>query len=166
MVQHYNENGLVSRKHKLTGKASTIKNSLTPEDLQNVVTFIKAYAEKVSIPLPNHLPQFRNFDKIVKLPSCDTKLVIYRKFVEAVDKDENFRVVSQSSFYNIWEKYCPEVMTMKPATDLCDTCRQNHLQLSKMHKLSVDKQEKILEAAKDHLEKAKLQREFYNLLRN
>lgn len=56
-------------------------------------------------------------------------------------------------------------MTMRPASDLCDICRKNHLQLSNLQKLNVQEQAEILKNATDHLEEAKMQREFYNSYR-
>lgn len=54
---------------------------------------------------------------------------------------------------------------MKPATDLCDVCRQNHLKLTNMSNLSIEEQTTLLETSKHHLEVAKLQRDFYNSYR-
>lgn len=162
IVKHFKENGLTSRHHKLIGKASTNKNAIKPLDIERIVTFIKNYANKVAIPLPGRLPQVLNFEKVVKLPSCDTKMLVYRKFIDAVTVEKDIRIVSQSSFLQIWSQYCPEIMTIKPASDLCDTCRQIHLKLAKMSQVSIEEQAIILKEAKHHLDAAKIQREFYN----
>lgn len=162
IVHHFNKYGLSPRQHQLTGKASTNKNAITSQDIEKIVNFIKSYANKVAIPLQGRLPNARNFDKVVKLPACDTQVSVYRKFIDAVSVDDEIRVISESSFYYIWNLYCPQIMTMKPATDLCDTCQQNHLKLTKLSQLSFEDEATILEDAKKHLDTANLQREFYN----
>lgn len=132
--------------------------------IEKIVKFIENYANKVSIPLPCRLPQIRNFEKVVKLPSCDITLSIYRKFVDAANNDEEIRIVSQSYFLRISNQNCPEIMTMKPASDLCNTCREIHLKLAKLSKVPTEEQDTILEEAKNHLNVARIQREFYNSL--
>lgn len=166
LIESYNKNGLTLREHKLTNKPSTNKNVISEVDIQNIVSFLKAYASQVAIPLPGRLPQFRNYEKVVKLPSCDTKAEVHRKFLQAVKDDENTQIVAYPTFFKIWQKYCPHIMTMKPATDLCDTCRENHLKLANLQKLTVDEQEEILKIVADHVQAAKGQREFYNSYRD
>lgn len=98
IIEHFNEYGINLREHKALNKVQIRNNVLTNCDIQNVVNFIRAYASKVGILLPGRLPQFRKFDKVVKLPSSDTKSVIFREFKEAASDDGNIRVVSRTSF--------------------------------------------------------------------
>ena len=76
---------------------------------------------------------------------------------------DKIRSVSQSTFCNIWDEYCHHISTLKPKSDLCDLCRQNHLKLSKLSSLTVDQQRILINAFADHLKKADMQRENYNM---
>lgn len=165
IINHFDENGLALREHKSKNKLSTRENVITALDIENIVKFLKTYASKVAIPLPGRLPQFRNFKKVLKLPSSDTKMEVYRKFKEAASTDEEIRIVSEVSFRNIWNMYCPEITTMKPASDLCSTCRENNLKLSNLSKVTTEEQFALIEMSRNHLENAKQQREFYNIQR-
>lgn len=99
LIKHFDENGILLREHKALNKLSTRNDVLTVRDIENVVHFIKAYASKVGIPLLVRLPQFRLFDKVIKLPSSDTKAEVYRKFQEATANYEEIRVVARSTFF-------------------------------------------------------------------
>lgn len=150
------------REHKSKDQLSTRPNVLTVTDVENVLEFLKTYASKVAIPLPGRVPQFRNFEKVVTLPSLDTKTEMYRKYVVAAGNSEDIRIVAHSSFCNIWKDYCPEIMTMNPVSDLCTTCRENSLKLSNLSNLMMDEQFVLLNIAKNHLENARVYREYYN----
>lgn len=115
-IDYFDENGLILREHKSKNKLSTRNNVVSAVDIENIVQFLKTYTSKVAIPLPGRLLQFRNFEKVMKLPSCDTKSAMYRKFVDAASKDENVRSVAHPSFFNVWKTHCPEIMTRKPRT--------------------------------------------------
>lgn len=54
---------------------------------------------------------------------------------------------------------------MKPASNLCATCRENNSNLSNLANLSTEKQVKLIETARSHLESAREQREYYNSCR-
>lgn len=90
VMQRYDEDGISIRGHKLTNKASTNKDVITEVDKQNIVAFLKSYASRVAIPL---LSQFRNYEKVVKWTSCNTKAAMYRKFVGAAKDDENIQYI-------------------------------------------------------------------------
>lgn len=71
---------MVLAEHKLKNKPSTNKNVISEVDIKNIINFLKSYASQVAIPLQGRLPQFRTYDKVVKLPSCDTKAAVYVNF--------------------------------------------------------------------------------------
>lgn len=54
---------------------------------------------------------------------------------------------------------------MKSASDLCNTCRENNLNLSNLLSLPTEEQVKLIETAKNHLDNAREQREYYNSYR-
>lgn len=160
---HFDKNGISVREHGSLNQVSKRKSIITFQDTENIVKFLNEYAEKWAIPLPGRLPQCRNFAKVVKLPSCDTKIVVYRKFQEACENaDIDIRVPGTTTFKDIWNQFCPHIMTMKPASDLCDVCRINHLKLSRLANASFDEQQETLKLATEHLNTAKMQRDRYN----
>lgn len=165
LATHYDANGLALREHKLKNKLSPRENVLSPEDIENVVKFLKTYSSKFAIPLPGRLPQCRNFDKIVKLPSADSRAEMYRKYLNAASEDKEMRIVGRSSVFKVWHNFCPHIMTIKPASDLCTTCRDNSLKLAHLSNLTIEEQTALLEISIKHLNDAKNQREFYNLYR-
>lgn len=54
---------------------------------------------------------------------------------------------------------------MRPATDLCDTCRENTLSITRAANFSQHEKSTKLEIAVEHLDRAKVQRNFYNTWR-
>lgn len=91
---------------------------------------------------------------------------MYRKYSIAASHDKEIRIVGRSSFLKIWHESCPHIMTMKPASDLCTTCRDNSLKLSNLSNLTIEEQTALLKFSIKHLNDAKNQREFYNLYRD
>ena len=83
--RHFEKNGLAVREHKSANKAAT-REIVTSYDIFNIVKFLKQYAKKVTVPLPGRMPQFGDYVKVLKLPSCDTKLSVYRKYVQAAER--------------------------------------------------------------------------------
>lgn len=161
LIKHFDEMGLVSRKHGLQGKPAYRKTkNLTPELLQKIVDFVKNFAAQVSIPLPGRLPNVKDF-KMVKLPSSETKMSVYRRYIAACEEEKTEKI-SRSLFYKLWAQYCPFILTMKPASDLCDICQQNSLIVQRsLLEDDLDTKEGKFRLILDHLERAKLQRTFY-----
>lgn len=164
LKQHFDQQGIAPRIHKLTQKSATRSSVMSVADTENIVNFIKNFAERVAVSLPGRLPQFRDY-KIMKLPSSETKRSVYRRYKETASRDDQLRDVEESTFCKIWRKYCPYIATMKPADDLCDLCRQNGLVISQSANLDDKIKEKNLSDAIRHLNQAKGQREFYNCWR-
>lgn len=120
LVTHYHKNGLIVREHGLANKSSTNTKSFTPAEIEKAVKFIEYTADLLALPLPGRLPKFKDY-RVMKLPSSETKSSVYRKYIDSLQ--ENEPKMSYRSFCRIWAKYIPYVTTMKPADDLCDTCR-------------------------------------------
>lgn len=162
----FDSNYLQPREHKSKNKIAHRENVMMPEDTKSIIDFLKTYASKCAIPLPGRMPQCYNFAKVEKLPSCDTKISVYEKFLDFAQKSElGIRICSKTVFFDIWENYCPNIKITKPASDLCDVCRIHHLNLKKMDELTFDERNAALIAATKHLECAHGQREFYNSFR-
>ncbi|KAF2885864.1 hypothetical protein ILUMI_20309 [Ignelater luminosus] len=105
-------------RHGLTGKSANRKTHVTPELRERRVKFIKASADQVAVPLPDRLPQFKDF-KDIKFTPLEQKLHL---------------------FYKLWSKDCPYITSMKPADDLCDTCHQNAVLLMRAGNVEVNEE--------------------------
>lgn len=126
---------------------------------------IKNYAEKYALPLPGRIPCCKDFEKALKLSSVDTKAVVYRKYSEAMKETPKKRKVGLTSFKEIWLKYVPHISCLKPATDLCDICRENVQRIQRTANSDDEEKTTALADAMEHLEKAKKQRDHYNMWR-
>jgi len=168
LLKHYDIHGLSPRAHKSAGKSAARENVLSKEDVEDIVNFIKKYTDKYGLPLPGRIPSCKNFEKAIKLSSADTKSVVYRKYCVAVDETPGKWKVCRTSFNDIWRKFLPHISCQKPATDLCDVCQQNVLCIQRAANIDDNDAEKTaaLADAMDHIEKAKLQRDHYNMWRN
>lgn len=120
LLKHFDNNGVVVRSHSSKNKQCTNPIALLPSEITSIVEFIKSTADRLAIPLPGRLPQFKDF-RVMKLPSSETKSTIYRTYVSSLKQDE--RKISLQSFRKIWNRYVPYITVMKPRDDLCDICR-------------------------------------------
>jgi hypothetical protein len=87
----------------------------------SVKHFLNEYAVKFGVPLPGRLPNHRTL-KVTLLPTDKTKADIHQIYQEAA-KSLNHRVISLSEFKQLWLEQCPQIILMKPATDLCSNCQ-------------------------------------------
>ena len=90
-----------------------------------------------------------------------TKRYVYRQYC-AVCTQKGEIPVCRRKFENLWSELLPHIANMKPATDLCETCQKNIVQIMRSTNLSdVDKSESLKEAEL-HLTLATKERELYN----
>lgn len=166
--KHFDASGVAPRVHRSIGMKSVRKNVLSQEDTDRVVQFIEAHAEKNALPLPGRVAGLYVTDcRVVLLPARDSKERLYRKYVSTITKldAENVRIVSSRSFRKTWQRECSHIRISKPATDLCNTCRENtSLILKSADVLDEEDVEKnaAIAAAQEHLNQARIQREHYN----
>ncbi len=95
------------------------------------------------------------------IPSNMTKSVIFRLYEQATKK-EKMRVVVDNTFGKLRQKYCPNILTMKPATDLCNQCQENVLNIAGAANANTAK----LNVYRHHLKRAEVQRQYYNAWRS
>lgn len=157
IVAHFDANGIETRKHGLAGKCSNNTRHVTHELRIKVVSFIKNFAAHWAVPLPGWLPQCKNY-KVMKLPTNITKIAVYRRYIESVEKQPENKI-SERLFYQLWHDTCPYIETLRPSSDLCDTCRENSIHISSAK--NADQREERLNNALHHLQRAKGQRTFY-----
>ncbi|XP_053376392.1 uncharacterized protein LOC123561263 [Mercenaria mercenaria] len=149
--------GLVARRHGNFGK--TPKHALTVGDVNNVTTFLNTYANKYGLPLPGRLPNYRE-GKTTLLPSDKSKADIHNLYLKAAE-DMQFRKICLSEFRKIWLEQCPQILVMKPATDLCHKCQGYVTDITKGGNLSEEQKTEKLKEYQDHLDKVKTQRDHY-----
>lgn len=129
------------------------------EDVERLTAFIKNYARAHGLPLPGRVPRHR--DKVVVLPSDQTKMFVYRKYEEACSV-AGVPSLGRSKFYDLWASLLPFISVCSPSSDLCFTCQQQCLAIQKA--ACLPEEEKILRisTAQAHIQRAKQEREYYN----
>ena len=154
---HLDSYGMEVRLHGNKGKNP--KNALTVSEINNVILFLQSYANKNGLPLPGRLPNYRD-SKVMLLPSDKPKTDIYQMYLTATS-ETGVRQVGQSTFYKLWSEHCPTLVIIKPATDLCTKCQNYSTKLSNGGNLSEEEKMEDLRLYNDHIQKAKIQRDYY-----
>ena len=154
---HLDMYGLTVRAHGNKGKNP--KHALTASEINNVILFLNTYANKNGLPLPGRLPNYRD-SKVMLLPSDKTKTDIYQLYTTATS-ETGIRQVAQSTFYKLWSEHCPTLVIIKPATDLCTKCQNYSTKLTNSGNLSEEEKMEDLRLYNDHIQKAKIQRDYY-----
>lgn len=149
LKKHFKSNGVTPRVHGLNGKQPYRFVRLYSEStIGDVVGFLKTLAEKIAIPQPGRLPNYKDFS-VMKLPSSETKRSVYERYKEAVIASGT-ECMGQRIFLKTWLKYCPYITILKPAQDLCDHCQQNTYVIQNSRNMSEDiKNKKLTEAMED-----------------
>lgn len=118
LMKHYKNYGMAPPMHGNIKR--TPKNVVKREQVENIVSFIRNYAEEAALFMPGHLATQYNIVKL--LPSSDSKIALYRKYKEiCVDN-----YVSRSKFLQTWKTFCSDIVIMKPKSDLCELCQKNY----------------------------------------
>ncbi|XP_063432029.1 uncharacterized protein LOC134714592 isoform X1 [Mytilus trossulus] len=149
--------GLKPRTHGNSGK--TPKHALSITDIQRVKHFLQEYAVKFGVPLPGRLPNHKDL-KVTLLPSDKTKADIHQIYQEAASS-LNYRAISLSEFKKLWLEQCPQIVLMKPATDLCSACQSFTVSLSNTGNMTEEEKTILLQNYGGHVEKVKKQRDYY-----
>ena len=131
LISHFWEHGVEPHVHGNTNKKS--KDALTYEERVYIVRYISNFAEEHGVLLPGRVPGYSHDDLKLLLSSC-TKASVYQTYITACTA-ANVRVVAERTFYQMWGESLPDVLPMKPSTDLCWTCQRNSAQLSSLANL-------------------------------
>ena len=121
--------------------------------------FLENYAEIHGLPSPG-----RNVNRITQsltLLSAETSYKsVYRDFIAGLENDSMFKLLKYDAFRKLWHQLTPYIQMMSPRTDLCDTCQhfRNGLHNARKEEGAKD----LLKKFKEHLVKAKLERNYYN----
>lgn len=156
IMKHYKDQGLVMLTHK--NYKSTPKHTITQDDVEHVISFIRNHAENSALFMPGRLGNHRNIAKL--LPSSDTRQDLFQKYKEVAELSGK-RVLGLTSFKEIWYQFCSDIIIMKPRTDLCATCQSSTLEHTKIRGSSEEEKESFFRKCQDHIAKVYAERGNY-----
>ena len=146
---------------KMHGHVKNQIRALNAVTYEYATKFIKNFGEQQALVLPGRLPTYRLNTDLLILPCSMTKAYVYNEYVAAC-KTMNIVPVHRSTWYELWNERCANVVIQKPKNDLCTVCQKNVMSLVKLRGLPVAAKEKVLQDSMQHLEKVKEERAFYN----
>ena len=158
LIKHYTSHGLAVRQH---GNLKRLPANTLPEAIvEYIVTFITNFASAHALPLPGRVPGHK--DKVMILPSDLPKAAVYARYQQAC-AGAGIQAVGRSKFYDTWQSLLPHISVSTPSSDLCFVCQQNNLAIQKAVCLSDDEKSARIQVAQMHLDRAKTEREYYNV---
>jgi hypothetical protein len=127
-----------------------------------VKNFLLNYAEVHGLPSP-----VRNVNRVTQsiifLPTEMSYKSVHRDFLAGLEEleDNTLHSLKYDAFRKLWHQLTPYIQIMSPRTGLCDTCQQmrNDLQFKARKE---EEARDLLKKYKEHLAKAKLERNYYN----
>src|SRR6185312_12008334 len=158
---HLATNGIIPRVHGNVKKMPQWKTKITIDITvaTAVKNFLENYAE-IHGPSPG-----RNVNRITQsltlLPAETSYKSVYRDFIAGLENDSTLKLLKYDAFRKLWHQLTPYIQIMSPRTDLCDTCQ--HFRNSLQYNTRKEEEAKdLLKKFKEHLVKAKLERNYYN----
>lgn len=89
------------------------------------------------------------------LPSSLSKRDIWKKYCEALQaamsNTTEIHQVQYVTFCRLWKQLAPQVVAMKPMTDLCWTCQRNSTSVLKASNQSEERKKEALKDAIAHI---------------
>jgi hypothetical protein len=125
-----------------------------------IKNFLVNYAEVHGLP-----SSVRNVNRITQsiifLPAEMSYKSVHRDFLAGLKEDSRLHGLKYDSFRKLWYQLTSYIQIMSPRSDLCDTCQQlwNDLQFKACNE---EEARDLLKKYKEHLAKAKLERNYYN----
>ena len=135
-------------------------NALSFSSVEHVVSFVVNYAEENSILLPGRIPGYKSSD-LNLLPSSKSKKEIWRMYEAATGAGGDFHAVAYRTFCRLWKTLLPDIVQMRPMSDLCWQCKQNSNLIMRSANLSDTQKHKTLESAMEHLQVVTGERSLY-----
>ena len=125
-----------------------------------VKNFLLNYAEVHGLPSP-----VRNVNRVTQsitfLPAEMSYKSVHHDFLSGLEEGSTLCTLKYDAFRKLWHQLTPHIQIMSPKTDLCDTCQ--HLQNDLQFKARKEEEaQDLLKRYKEHLAKAKLERNYYN----
>src|SRR5207237_8464124 len=98
---------------------------------------------------------------IIFLPAEMSYKSVHQDFLAGLEEDNTLCECKYYAFRKLWHQLTPYIQIMSPRTDLCDTCQhlRNDLQFNARKE---EEAQNLLKRYKEHLAKAKLERNYYN----
>ena len=155
LKKHLRDKGVTPRVHGNKGKKPA--HAHTRADILSVLSFIHQYAKVNGLPQPAP-PRGRAGQPLLYLPASQNKKSVYCEYERAC-ASSNKSPVGYRSFRNIWRRCLPWIRFMTPRTDVCYRCELHRLEVKNAH--SENEKAECLKRFSDHLEAAKLERDFY-----
>lgn len=146
---------------KVHGSRKRPYNCINLQTRSDAITFIRQFANENGLVLPGRLPGHQFKSDLIILPCSMSKAYVYNKYLETIallDKTP----ISRSSWYDLWEDFCPYVVIQKPKTDLCATCQKNVTTLGRMGGLDEKEKIQLVEKSRQHLDLVQNERKYYN----
>ena len=158
LMKHLKKNGLTGRTHGNTRRL--LRHALDHPTIKAVVMFILHYSEQHNLALPGRIPGYSRCD-IQLLPSSTSKKTIWEQYQSSAPLCPSSRTVGYSTFCRLWRTLVPNVITMKPMSDLCWTCQQNSTSVLRMANATEGEKSQALRNALEHLNLVNMERSFY-----
>ena len=178
LKKHFTAMGLSPRWHGNLGRVP--HHAVTLDDTKHAVTFLFEYAEMNALLLPGRVPGYKRTDLQVRkkisflgygyfnkhasvpqlLPSSTTKRNVWRVYQEACEKSGK-RVLAYTTFARLWRKQVPNILVMKPMSDLCWFCQQNTNLFLRSANQPEEVKSAALKEAEEHLRVVGVERSFY-----
>ena len=158
LLKHYTTHGLAVRQH---GNLKRLPANALPEAIvEHIVTFITNFASAHALSLPGRVPGHK--DKVMILPSDLPKAAVYVHYQQACAAS-GIQAAGRSKFYDTWHCLLPHISVSTPSSDLCFVCQQNNLAIQQAVCLSDNEKSARIQVAQRHLDRAKTEREYYNV---
>lgn len=159
LLKHYKEHGMAPPTHGNLKR--TPKNLTKRETVEQIISFIRNYAEEAALFMPGRLANQFNIVKL--LPSSDSKIKLYRKYKDiCIANNENH--VARSTFSQIWNTFCSDIVVMKPKSDLCDLCQKNYTTHAQLRGASDEEKAAFFAKCQEHLHRVDVERAAYKAL--
>ena len=152
------DSGISPRVHGNTKRLP--KHALKLRDVEYIVRFLLSYAEQHALLLPGRVPGYAR-DDIQLLPSCMSRRDVWKNYKRAAEEDPTIHVAAYTTFLRLWAKQLPQIVLMKPMTDLCWTCQQNIDSLKRSANCPEREKSDVVKKIEEHLRIVQTERSFY-----
>lgn len=82
------------------------------------------------------------------------------KYKQAAE-ESNKRPLGLSSFKNVWNQFCSDVVIMRPRTDLCAICQKSTEAHSNLRGSSEEDKEEFFKKCQEHIDQVYKERVYY-----
>ena len=135
------------------------KHTLSLSTLEYVLKFLLNYTEENGLLSPGRVPGYSRSD-IKLLPSSSPKRSIWKVYITAAE-NSHVRSVAYTTFCRVWRSQLPQVVLMKPATDLCWQCQKNSEAVLRTSNYPLSDKSIAVKTAEEHLLTVQKERSFY-----